>query len=127
MNVKMRKRMSPILPCPNPPDCIDGDRLATHHALPPADAPPLVPPRQDVPGRQVNGSGKRSTFEMPRDLLKENLAIFPTVKGSVETQVDPGDRVVLLRAQLALRHPPRRRERRTHHAGKFRHASTPLI
>ena len=52
---------------------------------------------------------------------------IPTVKGSVETQVDPGDRVVLLRTQLALRHPPRRGERWTHHAGKFRNASTSLI
>ena len=64
----------------SPPDCIDGDSLATHHTLPPADAPPLVPPRQDVLGCQVDGSGKRSSFETPRELFKENIVIFQQSK-----------------------------------------------
>ena len=60
----------------SPPDCIDGDSLATHHTLPPADAPPLVPPRQDVLGCQVNGSGKRSSFEIPPESYSKKTLLY---------------------------------------------------
>ena len=64
----------------SPPDCIDGDSLATHHSVPPADAPPLVPPRQDVLSCQVNGSGKRSSFKIQQYQFKENIVIFQQSK-----------------------------------------------
>ena len=122
----MRKRGSPILPCPRQIVSMEIVlRPITPYLLPMLLLSyPLV--KMSLVVKSMDQEREAVLKYHPRAIQRKHCYI-PTVKGSVETQVDPGDRVVLLRAQLALRHPPRRRERWTHHAGKFRHASTSLI